>query len=126
MTPPSLTINVDMNGTGDMTGLPMYIAGAFGGIYGTWNEPGTNPNNEMTDPDSDGIYSITMYLPDGLYPFKFFKGAGWGNGDPAPGGDRNLQYAGNMNVTYKWGVDGLLSVPQNPLAEQIKMYPNPV
>ncbi len=126
MTPPSLTINVDMNGTGDMTGIPMYIAGAFGGIYGTWNEPGTNPNNEMTDPDSDGIYSITMYLPDGLYPFKFFKGAGWGNGDPAPGGDRNLQYAGNMNVTYKWGVDGLLSVPQNPLAEQIKMYPNPV
>ncbi len=124
--PPSLTINVDMTGTGDMTGVPMFIAGAFGGDYGTWNEPGTNPNNEMTDTDGDGIYSITMYLPDGLYAFKFFKGTGWGNGDPAPGGDRTLQYSGTRNVTYKWGVDGLLSIPQNPLAGQIKMYPNPV
>jgi len=126
MTPPSLTVNVDMNGTGDMTGVPVYISGALGGIYGTWDQPGTNPNNEMLDTDGDGIYTVTLMLPDGLYAFKFFKGASWDNGDPAPGGDRTLQYSGTMNVTYKWGVDGLLSVPQNPLAEQIKMYPNPV
>ncbi|KAF0204780.1 MAG: hypothetical protein FD170_205 [Bacteroidetes bacterium] len=126
MTPPQLTLHVDMTEAGDMTGVPVYLAGALGGVYGTWSEPGTNENNQMLDPDGDKIYSITIFLPDGLYAFKFFKGAGWGAGDPAPGGDRVLNYAGTMDVTYKWGVQGALSVPQNPLVDKIKMYPNPV
>lgn len=126
MTPPQLTLNVDMTEAGDMTDIPVYLSGALGGIYGTWNEPGTNENNLMLDEDGDGIYSITIFLPDGLYAFKFFKGAGWDGGDPAPGGDRVLNYAGTMDVTYKWNVQGALSVPQNPLVDKIKMYPNPV
>lgn len=124
--PPQLVLNVDMTEAGDMTDIPVYLAGALGGVYGTWNEPGTNENNLMTDDDGDGIYTTTIFLPDGLYAFKFFKGTGWGAGDPAPGGDRVLQYAGNMNVSYKWGVDGALSVPENPLADKVQMYPNPV
>lgn len=131
MNPPSLTINVDMNGTGDMTGVPVYISGTLGGIYGTWNEPGSNPNNEMLDTDGDGIYSITLQIGYGLIDFKFFKGTGWGGGDPVqePGldpGNRNYIFSETTSISYKWGVQGLLSVPQNPLAEQIKMYPNPV
>ncbi len=126
MTPPQLTLNVDMSEAGDMTGVPVYLSGALGGAYGTWNEPGTNALLEMTDPDGDKIYTVTIFVPDGLYAFKFFKGAGWGAGDPAPGGDRVLTYAGTMNVTYKWGVQGALSIPENSLTGKIRMFPNPV
>jgi len=37
---------------------------------------------------------------------------GWGNGDPAPGGDRTLTLTNTMDVLYKWGVDGI--VPTTP------------
>ncbi len=110
--PPAQTINVDMTESGMTAGEPVWISGALGGIYGTWNEPGTNPNNEMLDDDGDGIYSITLSLPEGLVAFKFFWGMGWDNGDPAPGGDRTLELENTMNVTYKWGVDGI--VPTGP------------
>lgn len=110
--PPAQTINVDMNESGMTAGEPVWISGALGGIYGTWNEPGTNENNEMLDDDGDGIYSITLSLPEGLIAFKFFWGMGWGNGDPAPGGDRTLELTNTMNVTYKWGEDGI--VPSGP------------
>jgi hypothetical protein len=115
--PPAQTINVDMNESGMTAGEPVWIAGALGGIYGTWNEPGTNPNNEMLDDDGDGIYSITLSLPEGLVAFKFFWGMGWNNGDPAPGGDRTLELTNTMNVTYKWGVDGI--VPSGPMVHMI-------
>ena len=123
---PNQVINVDMSEAGTMTGIPVYIAGAFGGANGTWAEPGSIPENEMTDEDGDGIYSITLHLADGTYAFKFFKGAGWDGGDPASGGDRVLEISGDENVTYKWGMAGALSVPQNPLVNYIEMYPNPV
>lgn len=128
---PKLTINVDMSDAGLAEGQAVYIAGALGGIYGTWNEPGTNPNNEMLDPDGDKIYSITIQRDFGNLDFKFFKGTGWNGGDPVqmPGldaGNRNYVFAEPANITYKWGLGGLLSVPTNPLIEKIKMYPNPV
>lgn len=126
ITPASQTINVDMSESGMVDGTQVFIAGTLGGIYGTWNEPGTNANNEMLDTDGDKIYSITMALPDGVIAFKFFQGIGWGTGDTAPGGDRVYEVAGSCNITYKWGVDGLLSVPSNPLNGKIQMYPNPV
>lgn len=121
-TPPSQTVSVDMTESGMTAGEPVYMAGAIGGIYGTWNEPGTNPNNLMTDPENDGTYSITMALPDGLIAFKFFWSTGWGNGDPA--GDRNLTVVGTMTAACKWGVAGFTGVPEIP-ANQINVYPNP-
>jgi hypothetical protein len=96
-------INVDMHGSGLTVGQPVYISGNFGGDYGSWAEPGTKPGNEMLDADGDSIYSIEMLVPDGTYGFKFFKGAGWNNGDNGPG-DRKLAFVGNLNITYKWGV----------------------
>jgi hypothetical protein len=106
-------INVDMSAAGLTAGQKVYIAGALGGIYGTWNEPGTNANNEMLDPNADGIYSITLNLPDGLVALKFFKGAGWNGGDNAPGGDRVLKVDGSMDVKYKFGTQGTVSVKQD-------------
>jgi len=104
---PAQTFNIDMTGSDMLPGSQVWIAGTMGGIYGIWNEPGTNPNNEMFDPDGDGIYSITMHLPDGLIAFKFFWGTGWGHGDPAPGGDRTIEIECNMNVSFIWGYDGI-------------------
>ncbi len=106
---PEQEIHVDMTDAGLVSGDLVYISGAIGGIHGSWPEPGTNANNLMLDPDGDKIYSITMNLSDGLIAFKFFKGAGWGGGDSAPGGDRTLSVKGSMDVVYKFGVDGVVS-----------------
>lgn len=125
ITPPSQVINVDMSESGLAEGQQVFLSGALGGIYGSWAEPGTNANNEMFDTDGDKIYSITLALPDGVIAFKFFMGAGWGSGDPAPGGDRTYTVAGSANLTYKWGIDGLIGIPTNPLADKVQMYPNP-
>lgn len=114
ITPPSQKINVDMTESGMTAGSQVWIAGALGGIHGTWVEPGTNPANEMLDTDGDGIYSLTLALPEGLVAFKFFWGMGWANGDPAPGGDRTLTLTNTMDVLYKWGADGIVVPPASP------------
>jgi hypothetical protein len=103
LTPSELVINVDMNGSGLIVGQQVFISGAFGGIYGTWDQPGINPNNEMFDPNSDGIYTIAMYLPDGPISFKFFIGPDWNTGDNAVP-DRTYTVSGSANLTYTWGV----------------------
>jgi hypothetical protein len=126
MTPPEQIIQVDMNGAGLVAGDKVYISGTLGGVYGTWDEPGKNPNNEMTDPDGDGIYTAYLHLSDGVKAFKFFVN-GWGKGDPFTGGDRTYTFAGSANLVYTWGVGGVeVGVKQNPLAGKIQMYPNPV
>ncbi|MDD3743325.1 MAG: T9SS type A sorting domain-containing protein [Lentimicrobiaceae bacterium] len=126
---PELTINVDMSEAGTVDRV--FLSGALGGIYGTWAEPGSNPNNEMFDSDGDKIYSITIKHEYAPVEFKFFKGTGWGGGDPvqSPGldqGNRKYDFTEPASITYKWGVAGLLLVPENMLATQVKMYPNPV
>jgi len=103
-TPPEVTMNVDMHGSGLTAGQPVYIAGDFGGIYGTWNEPGSNPENEMKDLDGDSIYSLTMTLPAKEYQFKFFKGAGWAGGEWDGDPNRRVTVTGTASFTYKWGV----------------------
>ncbi len=122
---PSVQIfNVDMSEAGLEAGQKVWLSGALGGVHGTWMEPGTNPANEMTDPDGDHIYSITVGVPNGVIAFKFFKGEGWNSGDPV--GDRTYTVAGSFNLSYKWGVQGYLNVPQVNEKASIKMYPNPV
>jgi len=123
---PNQVFHVDMSEAGNMTGVPVYISGAFGGVNGTWAEPGTIPENEMFDTNGDLIYTIVLHLPPGTYPFKFFKGTGWDGGDPVASGDRVLDIDGDADATYKWNVSGILTLPQNPLVGHIEMYPNPV
>ncbi len=127
MTPPTQIVQVDMNGaTGWTLGARVFISGALGGVYGTWNTPGDNPNNEMADPDGDGIYTINMHLADGVAAFKFFLGTGWGTGDPYSGGDRTYNFVGNANLIYTWGVGGVETSIRDNKAGKIQMYPNPV
>ena len=65
-----VTFNVNMaNETVAESGV--YIAG--GGNFGN---PG---DNEMTDPDGDGIYSITMMLDEGFSSFYTFTNGACGD-----------------------------------------------
>lgn len=112
ITPPVQKISVDMKGSGIPADSLVWISGTLGGIYGTWNKPGSNSNNQMLDPDGDSIFSITLSIPEGLIAFKFFWGNTWDHGDTAPGGDRILQLENQIDVLYKWGVEGI--VPASP------------
>ena len=105
--PKDVVFNVDMNEADLTPGQKVYISGSLGGIHGTWAEPGTVPENELTDPDEDGIYSIVMSLPDEAINFKFFKDAGW-NGGEWPG-DPNRTYAVSRSASldFIWGANGL-------------------
>jgi len=105
---PEQIFNVDMSEAGLTSGQQVFISGAFGGAYGNWAEPGSIAMNELLDLDGDLTYTITMNLPAGLYPFKIFKGAGWGGGEGVSK-DREILVAGTMEATYKFGVDGAIS-----------------
>ncbi len=126
MVPSVQKFHVDMSEADLAEGQKVWLSGALGGVHGSWNEPGTNPNNEMTDPDGDKIYSITVSVPDGVIAFKFFKGEGWNGGDPVAGGDRTFTVAGSFDLRYKWNVQGYLGVPQVNADAKVQMYPNPV
>jgi DNA/RNA endonuclease YhcR with UshA esterase domain len=76
-----VTFNVDMNNvTSFVAGTDVvYIAGD---IASDWAEPGSNAAYEMTDSDSDGIYTITLTKdPAGDIAYKFYINAGWGGGE---------------------------------------------
>lgn len=123
----NLTLNVDMHGSGLTVGQPVYFAGNFGGDYGSWNEPGTNMMNKLTDADGDSIYTAVLHLGViGTYDFKFFAGPTWAGGEWAGDPNRTLVVAGDMTANYIWGSLGQVAVRQNPLAGKILMYPNPV
>lgn len=121
---PKQVINVDMTTSGMTAGSKVWIAGAFGGVHGTWAEPGTIPENEMLDPDGDGIYTITLPLSDGVYEFKFFWGNKWEHGDPVAGGNRVYTVMGNNTLHYVWNV-GYTSAKQLSDAS-FRVFPNPV
>ena len=123
--PVEQVISVDMNNSAITAGSKVWISGTLGGDRGTWAEPGTVAANEMTDPDGDGIYSITLNLPNGSYAYKFFWGTGWTNGDPAPGGDRTYTVTGSANLKYVWGTDGVTGVKELA-GTAFKVFPNPV
>jgi hypothetical protein len=124
-------ISVNMNNAGLKSGDRVYISGILGGIYGSLNEPGTNPNNEMFDPDGDGIFSIDMHLADGFISFRFFivlstdPGHSWDNGDPYAGGDRTFTISGNVRLSYVWGSDSFTVSTTEKLQAGNILYPNP-
>jgi hypothetical protein len=121
-----------MGGVGLSPGDKVYVSGTLGTKYGAWNEPGTNANNEMFDPDGDGIYTIHLNLENGAHAFKFFyvpateaSGHTWNFGDSQP--DRNYTFTGAANLIYVWGEAGFVtSVKDKALAGKVNIYPNPV
>jgi hypothetical protein len=126
--PASVNFKVDMKGSG-LAGETVYVAGNFGGIYGSWNAPGTNLNNVLTagTPATDSIYSIFMVLDSiGTYQLKFFKGAGWNGGEWT--GDPNRIYKIRQDTIFnlKWGMKYPEGISENLLTGKIQVYPNPV
>ncbi|MBC8004760.1 MAG: T9SS type A sorting domain-containing protein [Verrucomicrobia bacterium] len=116
-------ISVDMTNSGITAGAKVWIAGALGGVHGTWAVPGTVPENEMKDEDGDKIYTITLNLADGSYPFKFAWGNAWEHGDPI--GERTFTFTRDTKVNYVWNVAEY--TPVNGLINAlIKLFPNPV
>jgi hypothetical protein len=118
-----------MKGSG-LTDGPVSLVGNFGGIYGIWSEPSTNPNNAMTaaEPLADSIYTITMNLDSiGIYAFKFFKGVGWVSGEWDGAPDRTVEVLGDTTfATFYFGVKpGTESIGENPLAGEVTVYPVP-
>jgi hypothetical protein len=122
--PAKQVINVDMKNSGFTPGSKVWISGSFGGDRGTWATPGTVPQNEMLDPDGDGIYTITLNLPDGAYEYKFFWGNGWDHGDETAG-NRTVNVNGSSNLTYVWGVKGTTGT-KVLAGTSFKVFPNPV
>ncbi len=75
----SVTFQVDMNGQ-TVSPNGVHVAGNWqdeAGYPAEW-EPGTA---EMTDDDSDGIYSLTVDIPAGQYEYKFINDNNWGPGE---------------------------------------------
>jgi hypothetical protein len=122
--PTSQVINVNMKGSGLAAAQKVYIAGDFGGDYGSWAGPGSNAKCEMTDPDADSIYTISMDIAVGTYHFKFFKGSGWDGGEWTGDPNRILVVTVFTPVTYKWG-DKSSNVDVVPWSEQVHAYPVP-
>jgi len=122
--PENQVLNVDMSAVELAEGEKVYVAGDFGGDYGTWAEPGSNTFNELTDPDGDKTYSIALNIADGTYHFKFFKGSGWDGGEWAGEPNRELTTMLFTPVTYTWGslTSGIEIIP---FKEQINAYPIP-
>ena len=74
------TFQVDMNGeTVSSNGL--HVAGNFQGEANGDDADWEPANNEMTDPDSDGIYSVTVSIPAGGYEYKYINDNNWGSGE---------------------------------------------
>jgi len=120
-----VNMNVDMHGSGLAAGEAVYFAGNFGGIYGTWNEPGTNLNNQLTDPNNDSIYSIAMILAPGTYAFKFFKGSGWNGGEWAGDPNRGINVVNDTTANFIWGILIPSGTGESALAGRVAVYPLP-
>ncbi len=111
-----------------LAGETIYVAGDFGGIYGSWNAPGDNLNDALVaqTPLTDSIYSITLALDAaGTYNFKFFKGAGWNGGEWAGDPNRMLTIAKDTTVKFKWGSVFPYGIIDNALAGKVSVYPVP-
>ena len=79
-----LTFQVDLS---QQTISPngIHVAGNFQGAAGfgsDWN-PSSSP---MSDPDGDGIYTLTVSVPAGTYQYKFVNGNSWGADESVPAG----------------------------------------
>ncbi len=80
-----VTFSVDMNNS-TVGANGVHVAGNFqatAGFPGDW-DPSTSA---LTDPDLDGIYTLTVNLPAGYYEYKYINGNSWGSDEasiPAP------------------------------------------
>lgn len=82
----------------------IHIAGTFSSIgYSDWNP---SDNNLKLSKNSDGTYSITMYIPEGTtIEYKYVRGE-WSKVEKGPNGEE----LSNRSVTIKKGTDNKMLI----------------
>lgn len=98
----SVTFQVDMK-TQTVSPNGVHVAGNFqseANFPSDW-DPATTA---LADGDGDGVYTLTVTLPDGNYEYKFVNGNAWGSDEGVPGacavnGNRGLTVAGAAVTT---------------------------
>ena len=106
---------VDMNTTAPDAG-GVFVTGNWmdaAGLSGDWQEPGSNTDAQLTDPDGDGVYVLAVMMPAGDYQYKYANGSGWANGEA--GGDNDnyqadLSSCGGIDNGYG-GFNRSMTVP---------------
>ncbi len=86
----------------------VHVAGNFqipAGYPANWN-PGST---ELSDPDGDGIYELTVNVPPGTYLYKFVNGAAWNEQPENPPAACGLNDGGgNINRQVTVGASGII------------------
>ncbi|MFC2091006.1 sugar-binding protein, partial [Bacteroidota bacterium] len=122
-----VTFNVDVNGLID---AELFTAGTdmvdVAGSFNNWGDPVMN----LSDDDSDGIYSVTVTdLPLGEIKFKFRINGDWDFADgPNGGADRAYTVVEGENVVNAVFNDGDYSPwvgVERYAVSNVHMYPNP-
>lgn len=101
-----LTFSVDMsNEVVNANGV--HVAGNFqiqAGYPSDWN-PGST---ELTDPDGDGVFQLTVNVPTGTYQYKFINGAAWSDQPENPPAACAINDGGgNLNRQVTVGENGI-------------------
>lgn len=79
----------------------LYISGNFPDA--DWNEPGTNAALELNRVGNSNLYSLTLNLPANNYAYKFYRNAGWGNGEWAGLPNREATVDADATLHHTWG-----------------------
>jgi hypothetical protein len=100
-----ITFNLDMSTAAgfDHDTEAIYIAGDFPGA--TWNQPGSNPNLQLSRVDLTDVYTITLDLPPASYEYKYFRNAGWDGGEWTGGSNRTIVVDGIVETEDVFGGD---------------------
>ena len=89
----------------------VHIAGDFqsiAGLGGNWSPSST----EIMDNNGDGIYSITVLIPENTYEYKFINGNAWGM-DENPPIECSVGPTNNRSLTVNGSDLTLPAVPFN-------------
>ena len=76
----TVTFQVDM--ANEVVGDTVSVAGDFQSEVG--DNDWTPGQTVLTDPDMDGVYTLTVDLPEGTYGFKYINGTAWGQDESVP------------------------------------------
>lgn len=120
------TFNVDMtdsiaSGYFDPATDNLFVTGSFIG----WKTPGDSiPAQQLLDVDGDSIYTLVRVDTVGSYQYKYFKNAGWDNGEW--NGDPNRTYSVvDADVTLSDEFGEVPTTAINELNANALVGPNP-
>lgn len=116
-----ITFQVDMTNE-VISAQGVHIAGDFqsiAGLGGNWSPSST----EVMDDNGDGIYSITVLIPDNTYEYKFINGNAWGM-DESPPGECSVGPTNNRSLIVNGSDLTLPAVPFNGCLPVVKFSIN--